>query len=82
MGSSVIKVKDEKRPWVLRAREASVNVEGKTTLDKIISWPSTLVYISCGWESFKQVNLVLPLCFCLHDTYCIFFFSRIKISVI
>ncbi|KAG6468396.1 hypothetical protein ZIOFF_073081 [Zingiber officinale] len=52
-----IKVKDEKRPWVLRARAASVNVEGKTTLDKTISWPSTLVYISCGWESFKEVNV-------------------------
>ncbi|KAG6470147.1 hypothetical protein ZIOFF_071204 [Zingiber officinale] len=52
-----IKVKDEKRPWVLRARAASVNVEGKTTLDKTISWPNTLVYISCGWESFKEVNV-------------------------
>ncbi|XP_042448609.1 uncharacterized RNA methyltransferase pc1998-like isoform X2 [Zingiber officinale] len=51
-----IKVKDEKRPWVLRARAASVNVEGKTTLDKTISWPSTLVYISCGWESFKEIT--------------------------
>ncbi|WOK94490.1 hypothetical protein Cni_G03192 [Canna indica] len=52
--SSIMKVKDEKRPWVLRAREASVHVEGNTTLDKSQTWPSTLIYISCGWESFKE----------------------------
>ncbi|URD74386.1 hypothetical protein MUK42_33748, partial [Musa troglodytarum] len=51
---SIIKIKDEKRPWILCAREASVHVEGKTTWDKSQKWPSTLIYISCGWESFKE----------------------------
>lgn len=50
-------MKDEKRPWILRAREASVHVEGKTTWDKSQKWPTTLIYISCGWESFKEVQL-------------------------
>ncbi|CAD5192340.1 unnamed protein product [Musa acuminata subsp. malaccensis] len=51
---SIVKMKDEKRPWILRAREASVHVEGKTTWDKSQKWPTTLIYISCGWESFKE----------------------------
>jgi len=50
-------VKDEKRPWILRAREASVHVDSKTSWEKTQTWPQTLIYISCGWESFKEVLL-------------------------
>ncbi|RWR74547.1 RNA methyltransferase [Cinnamomum micranthum f. kanehirae] len=49
-----VKEKDEKRPWILRAREASVHIESKTDWEEIQSWPQTLIYISCGWESFKE----------------------------
>ncbi|KAL5973036.1 hypothetical protein ACLOJK_039843 [Asimina triloba] len=52
--STVSNLKDEKRPWVLRAREAAVHVESKTGWERSESWPQTLVYISCGWESFKE----------------------------
>ncbi|KAK1272330.1 hypothetical protein QJS04_geneDACA012650 [Acorus gramineus] len=52
--SSTLKAKDEKRPWVLRAREASVHIESKTSWEESQSWPQTLIYISCGWESFKE----------------------------
>ncbi|XP_058103294.1 uncharacterized protein LOC131246863 [Magnolia sinica] len=52
--SSILKAKDEKRPWVLRAREASVQIESRTDWEKSRSWPQTLIYISCGWESFKE----------------------------
>ncbi|KAF5190660.1 23S rRNA (uracil-C(5))-methyltransferase RlmCD [Thalictrum thalictroides] len=52
--SSFLKDKDEKRPWILRAREASVQIESKTFQEKIQSLPNTLIYISCGWESFKE----------------------------
>ncbi|KAJ8750047.1 hypothetical protein K2173_013962 [Erythroxylum novogranatense] len=52
--SSHQKLKDEKRPWILRAREASVQVGTKTNLGDPQSLPQTLIYISCGWESFKQ----------------------------
>ncbi|KAF8378103.1 hypothetical protein HHK36_029439 [Tetracentron sinense] len=52
--SSSIKVKGEKRPWVLRAKEASVQIESKTTWEESRSLPQTLIYISCGWESFKE----------------------------
>ncbi|KAK9271866.1 hypothetical protein L1049_002231 [Liquidambar formosana] len=52
--SSSLKVKDEKRPWILRAREASVMIESKTTWEESQSLPQTLIYISCGWESFKE----------------------------
>ncbi|KAG8637742.1 uncharacterized RNA methyltransferase pc1998 isoform X2 [Manihot esculenta] len=48
------KVKDEKRPWILRAREASVEIRGKAALNDSQSLPQTLIYISCGWESFKK----------------------------
>lgn len=53
------KVKDEKRPWILRAREASVQIGSKTTSDDSEALPETLIYISCGWESFKEVLLQL-----------------------
>ncbi|PSR87487.1 RNA methyltransferase, RsmD protein [Actinidia chinensis var. chinensis] len=53
-GSPLLKAKDEKRPWILRAREASVQIESKTTQEESQSLPKTLIYISCGWESFKE----------------------------
>ncbi|WVZ67638.1 hypothetical protein U9M48_016689 [Paspalum notatum var. saurae] len=52
--SSLAKVKDEKRPWILRAREAAVHVDDTTTEESSETWPETLIYISCGWESFKK----------------------------
>lgn len=48
------KVKEEKRPWILRAREASVLVDSNTDSEISHTWPNTLIYISCGWESFKE----------------------------
>lgn len=51
------KAKDEKRPWILRAREASVLIREKTEYEENQSLPQTLIYISCGWESFKEVWL-------------------------
>ncbi|PHT49488.1 hypothetical protein CQW23_09235 [Capsicum baccatum] len=48
------KVKDEKRPWVLRAREAAIQIESTTVREESQSLPQTLIYISCGWESFKE----------------------------
>ncbi|KAF1883713.1 hypothetical protein Lal_00012630 [Lupinus albus] len=48
-------VKEEKRPWVLRAKEASVQIGSKQSPENIPqSVPQTLIYISCGWESFKE----------------------------
>ncbi|KAK7825109.1 putative rna methyltransferase pc1998 [Quercus suber] len=47
-------VKDEKRPWILRAREDSVQIGSKTTSVDSQALPETLIYISCGWESFKE----------------------------
>ncbi|XP_054783070.1 uncharacterized protein LOC129290343 [Prosopis cineraria] len=53
--SSSSRVREEKRPWVLRAKEASVHVGSKTPPDDSTqSLPQTLIYISCGWESFKE----------------------------
>ncbi|KAF9603023.1 hypothetical protein IFM89_033650 [Coptis chinensis] len=52
--SSFLKDKDEKRPWILREREASVHVESKTAWERTGSLPKTLIYISCGWDSFKE----------------------------
>ncbi|KAL3720401.1 hypothetical protein ACJRO7_005249 [Eucalyptus globulus] len=48
------KTKEEKRPWVLRAREASVQVGNDLSEENRHSVPQTLIYISCGWESFKE----------------------------
>ncbi|XP_014491245.1 uncharacterized protein LOC106753894 [Vigna radiata var. radiata] len=46
---------EEKRPWVLRAKEASVQIGSKPLPANIPqSVPQTLIYISCGWESFKE----------------------------
>ncbi|XP_020098348.1 uncharacterized protein LOC109717085 [Ananas comosus] len=52
--SSILNEKEEKRPWILRAREAAIHVDGKTNWENSQSWPATLIYISCGWESFKE----------------------------
>ncbi|GLT33095.1 hypothetical protein SLA2020_077100 [Shorea laevis] len=56
--SSNSKEKEEKRPWILRAREhtkeASIQFGKETTSDDTPSLPHTLIYISCGWESFKE----------------------------
>ncbi|XP_021888231.1 uncharacterized protein LOC110807416 isoform X2 [Carica papaya] len=57
--SSESSSKEEKRPWILRAREASVEFKGKTTSEVNKSLPQTLIYISCGWESFKEDCKVL-----------------------
>lgn len=53
-GSPSIKVKDEKRPWILRAREASVQWKETTAREESQSLPQTLIYVSCGWHSFKE----------------------------
>ncbi|XP_027193513.1 uncharacterized protein [Cicer arietinum] len=48
-------VQEEKRPWVLRAKESSVQIASKSPEANIPqSAPQTLIYISCGWESFKE----------------------------
>ncbi|XP_042000046.1 uncharacterized RNA methyltransferase pc1998-like [Salvia splendens] len=52
--SSEKKVKMEKRPWVLRERETSVQSNGQMAQDEAPSLPQTLIYISCGWDSFKK----------------------------
>lgn len=52
--SSSSKAKEEKRPWILRAREASVQTGNKLTPEDSKVLPQTLIYISCGWESFKE----------------------------
>ncbi|EOY02772.1 S-adenosyl-L-methionine-dependent methyltransferases superfamily protein [Theobroma cacao] len=56
--SSSSNIKEEKRPWILRekerAKEASIQVGRETTSEYPQSLPQTLIYISCGWESFKK----------------------------
>ncbi|XVF57795.1 hypothetical protein PTKIN_Ptkin07bG0010700 [Pterospermum kingtungense] len=56
--SSSSNMKEEKRPWVLRererAKESSVQVGKETSSEDPQSLPETLIYISCGWESFKE----------------------------
>ncbi|WCJ27479.1 23S rRNA (uracil(747)-C(5))-methyltransferase RlmC [Euphorbia peplus] len=58
-GSNLSKAKDEKRPWILRAKEASVEIRSKPDLEDPRSLPQTLIYISCGWESFKEDCMLL-----------------------
>lgn len=53
------KIRTEKRPWILRQRETSVQSNGQMAQDEIQSLPQTLIYISCGWDSFKEVCLAL-----------------------
>ncbi|XP_031476633.1 uncharacterized protein LOC116248149 isoform X1 [Nymphaea colorata] len=52
-GSSSTRKREEKRPWVLQAREACAELNN-SSIDKGQSWPHTIIYISCGWESFKK----------------------------
>ncbi|KAD7479640.1 hypothetical protein E3N88_02776 [Mikania micrantha] len=52
--SPIFKTKDEKRPWILRARENSIQIPSRTLQEENLSLPQTLIYISCGWESFKE----------------------------
>lgn len=87
--SSLTEVKDEKRPWILRARESTVHIDSKSNWEMTQSWPRTLIYISCGWESFKEVLLVQLFCwyceschrffffkFCICSSYLVAFFSE------
>lgn len=46
--------KEEKRPWIIREREAVVKVESTSPWEESDSLPETLIYISCGWQSFKE----------------------------
>ncbi|XP_052624534.1 uncharacterized protein LOC111889097 [Lactuca sativa] len=57
--SPTFKAKDEKRPWILRAREDSIEIPSRTTQEESRSLPQTLIYISCGWESFKDNCMAL-----------------------
>ncbi|GAB2278508.1 hypothetical protein Dimus_013188 [Dionaea muscipula] len=52
--STMLKIKDEKRPWILRAREASIHIQSKTAFGDSGTLPQTIIYISCGWDSFKE----------------------------
>lgn len=53
--SSNLNTKEEKRPWVLRAKELSIQAGNKLTPEESNTLPQRLIYISCGWESFKEV---------------------------
>ncbi|KAL3813889.1 hypothetical protein ACJIZ3_015157 [Penstemon smallii] len=45
----------EKRPWILRERESSVQSNSsQRAQEESNSLPETLIYISCGWDSFKE----------------------------
>ncbi|KAI6671400.1 hypothetical protein NL676_006285 [Syzygium grande] len=48
------KTKEERRPWVLRTREASVRFGNDLSEENRHSAPQTLIYISCAWESLKE----------------------------
>ncbi|KAL3526175.1 hypothetical protein ACH5RR_014547 [Cinchona calisaya] len=52
--SPSLKAKDEKRPWILRAKEASMQYKLGPTKEESDSLPQTLIYVSCGWQSFKE----------------------------
>lgn len=73
--SSLTEVKDEKRPWILRARESTVHIDSKSNWEMTQSWPRTLIYISCGWESFKEVLLVQLFCWYCESCHRLFFFQ-------
>lgn len=53
--SSSSNAKEEKRPWILRAKELSIQAGNKLTPEENNTLPQRLIYISCGWESFKEV---------------------------
>ncbi|CAK9161699.1 unnamed protein product [Ilex paraguariensis] len=75
-----LKLKNEKRPWILRAREASVQIQSRTTQEEILSLPQTLIYISCGWESFKEdcISLLSSKAWHLDKAYGFNFFPGTK----
>ncbi|CAO2818335.1 unnamed protein product [Amaranthus hypochondriacus] len=52
--SSPSNVKDEKRPWILREKESSISIQGTRNELESDVLPQTLIYISCGWDSFKR----------------------------
>lgn len=45
--------KVEKRPWILRAQQTSLEA-ARDFNDGESRWPDTLIYISCGWDAFKR----------------------------
>lgn len=53
--SSSTNAKEEKRPWILRAKELSIQAGNKLTPEENNTLPQRLIYISCAWESFKEV---------------------------
>ncbi|KAI5651105.1 hypothetical protein M9H77_37110 [Catharanthus roseus] len=53
------KAKSEKRPWILRAKEASIQYKSIPEEEERQSLPGTLIYVSCGWHSFKEDCLSL-----------------------
>ncbi|KAG6548319.1 hypothetical protein Mapa_010185 [Marchantia paleacea] len=45
----------EKRPWIVRAKQESVVKDSTSNWEEMdVVWPDTLIYVSCGWQSFKQ----------------------------
>ena len=46
-------------------RKPRFRLKSKTSPDEGQSLPKTLIYISCGWESFKEVLLGLKFLYCL-----------------
>ncbi|XP_047329349.1 uncharacterized RNA methyltransferase pc1998 [Impatiens glandulifera] len=68
--------KEEKRPWVLRAKDAEVHIQRKVTEEESHSSPQTLIYISCGWESFKKdcISLLSSKSWHLHKAHGFNFF--------
>lgn len=75
-------VQEEKRPWVLRANETSVARKALSSPEENITplVPQTLIYISCGWESFKEVCLLSCLFECTL-TYIKLEFSMLTLKV-
>ncbi|XP_027101935.2 uncharacterized protein [Coffea arabica] len=52
--SPSLEAKGEKRPWVIRARQPSVQFKLGPLQEESRSLPQTLIYVSCGWQSFKE----------------------------
>ncbi|CBI25822.3 unnamed protein product, partial [Vitis vinifera] len=46
-------------------RKPRFRLKSKTSPEEGQSLPKTLIYISCGWESFKEVLLDLKFLYCL-----------------
>lgn len=56
--SAVSKERAEKRPWLQKAGVGASDSQEDVENDEGI-WPRTLIYVSCGWEAFKQDCLAL-----------------------